>query len=793
MALAYLFNWYPLPSQTALRREVTALEDLGVTLHRFSLRRYDGELVDQNDRSQRERTRAVMDAGVPALVGAVLRAMATRPRVFLQALVMAIRVGLVDERGLFRNLVYFAESCLLLKWLAELRVTHLHTHYATNSATVAMLCRIMGGPSYSFTVHGPEEFDASRANCLREKIHHAAFVVAISEFTRSQLYRWADYRDWSKIHVVYVGVSPLFLERGPVPVPSAPRLVNIGRIVEQKGQAILIQAAAELRNRGSEFEIVIVGDGPMRGAIEELIDQLGLRDRVRITGYLSNQRVLEELVAARALVLPSFAEGLPGVFFESLALGRPVISTYIAAHPELIEPGVNGWLVPAGAIDPLADVMAEALTTDPAELERMGRAGAARVAERHNSRTQAGELFKLFQGRGLMPDQLLPASMSANRVDHPRARASAPRSAIASVGGRKCKVLVIIVNYRTAALAIDCLSSLAAEISSLPQLEVQVVVTDNASGDDSVPCLEAAIRNRGWGDWASIQPLDRNGGFACGNNAAIQPALGSSNPPDYVWLLNPDTLVRPRALAALVEFMNARPDVGIAGSRLEEVDGTPQRSAFPFPGVLGELEGGVRLNLLTQLLVLKQWSAVSPISDEARSTDWVGGASMLIRREVFETIGLLDEAYFMYFEEVDFCRRARDAGWRCWYVPSSHVVHLIGRSSGMSVPNVMPRRRPAYWFEARRRYFLKNCGKLPTALADAAFLSGFACWRLRRRLQRKPDYDPPHLLGDSFRHSVFCLGFELKDVESPLREMPAEGIPKREQGELGLPACITKC
>ena len=325
-----------------------------------------------------------------------MRVVVTRPRAFVQALAMTIRVGLVDERGLFRNLVYFAEACLLLKWLTDLRVTHLHTHYATNSTTAAMLCRILGGPSYSFTMHGPEEFDASRANCLREKIHHASFVVAISEFTRSQLYRWADYSDWPKIRVVCVGVSTMFLKRGPVPVPSAPRFVNIGRIVEQKGQTILIQAAARLRERGYDFELVIVGDGPMRKAIEDLIDQLDLQGRVRITGYLSNQRVLEELIAARALVLPSFAEGLPGVFFESLALGRPVISTYIAAHPELIEPGVNGWLVPAGAVEPLVEAMAEVLTAEPIELERMGHAGAARIAERHNPFTQAEKLVQLL-------------------------------------------------------------------------------------------------------------------------------------------------------------------------------------------------------------------------------------------------------------------------------------------------------------------------------------------------------------------------------------------------------------
>ena len=166
----------------------------------------------------------------------------------------------------------------------------------------------------------------------------------------------------------------------------------------------MVQAVARLIERGLEVKLVIVGDGPMRGDIEALIDRLGLRDHVRITGYLSNQGVCEELLASRALVLPSFAEGLPGVFFEALALGRPVISTYIAAHPELIEPGVNGWLVPAGAVEPLVDAMAEALTADSSDLERMGRAGAASVAEQHDayysSQETRGPLRSLERHRG---------------------------------------------------------------------------------------------------------------------------------------------------------------------------------------------------------------------------------------------------------------------------------------------------------------------------------------------------------------------------------------------------------
>jgi glycosyltransferase involved in cell wall biosynthesis len=397
MGLAYLLNWYPQPSQTALRREVVALEEMGVQFHRFSLRRYEGELVDENDRAERERTRSVLDAGALGFLGALIRTALRQPRAFVKTLALTVKVGRADDRGLRRTFIYFAEACVLLEWTAKLDVDHLHTHYGTNSATAAMLCRLLGGPTYSFTMHGPEEFDDPQGISLREKIRHARFVVAISEFTRSQLYRWADYRDWKKIHVVHVGVSPMFLDHGPVPPPTAPRLVNIGRIVEQKGHAILVQAAARLRDRGVKFELIIVGDGPMRGEIERLISDLDLKDRVRITGYLSNQGVLDELLASRALVLPSFAEGLPGVFFEALAVGRPVITTYIAAHPELIESGINGWLVPAGAVEPLVDAMAAALSAETAVLEKMGRAGAARVAEQHNVYTEVKKLRELFE------------------------------------------------------------------------------------------------------------------------------------------------------------------------------------------------------------------------------------------------------------------------------------------------------------------------------------------------------------------------------------------------------------
>ena len=313
------------------------------------------------------------------------------------------------------------------------------------------------------------------------------------------------------------------------------------------------------------------------------------------------------------------------------------------------------------------------------------------------------------------------------------------------------RLIVVIVNYRTPDLTIDCLHSLVSEVRELPG--TRVVVSDNDSGDGSVEKIGTAIETEGWGDWVSLMPLERNGGFAFGNNAVIRPILQSTNPPPYFLLLNPDTIVRPGALQALIDFMDEHPNVGIAGSRLEEPDGTPQCSAFRFHTVFSELDSGLNLGIVSKLL--SRWVVWPPIPEEVSQTDWVAGASMIIRREVFEAVGLMDEEYFMYYEEMDFCLQAKKAGWSCWYVPQSRVVHLVGQSSGVTDTKRPPKRRPQYWFDSRRRYFLKNYGWLYTALADAIWASSFALWRLRRAIQGKPDTDPPQVLSDFLRNSVF--------------------------------------
>ncbi|WP_146532704.1 glycosyltransferase family 2 protein [Rubripirellula reticaptiva] len=315
---------------------------------------------------------------------------------------------------------------------------------------------------------------------------------------------------------------------------------------------------------------------------------------------------------------------------------------------------------------------------------------------------------------------------------------------------------VVIVNYRTASLTYDCLESLAKHV--VGRSDVHVTLVDNLSGDDSVSQLQSAIDDRGWKSWVTLMPLDRNGGFAFGNNAAIREVLAADaeRKPDYVWLLNPDTLVREGSLEKLIAYLEANPQCGLVGSRLEDPDGTPQRSAFRFPSLASEFDDGLRLGLVSKVLSSK--TVAPPISNTAVKTGWVAGASMLVRREVFEDVGLLDDEYFMYYEETDFCRQASLVGWYCAYEPASRVVHLVGQASGVTIRNAVPKRRPQYWFDSRRRYFVKNHGAVYSGLVDVAWAVSYASWCVRSKLQGKPSYDPPKLLVDFVRNSVWMRG-----------------------------------
>jgi N-acetylglucosaminyl-diphospho-decaprenol L-rhamnosyltransferase len=325
----------------------------------------------------------------------------------------------------------------------------------------------------------------------------------------------------------------------------------------------------------------------------------------------------------------------------------------------------------------------------------------------------------------------------------------------------RMKLLVVIVNYRVTHLTIDCLHSVAEEIGQVPG--THVAVCENGTGDDSAARIQKAIDNNHWGSWCTLTAISPNLGFTGGNNVILKPAMESPDPPQYFLLLNADTVVRPNAFKALVDYMDQNPHVGIAGSRLEDPDGTPQRSAFRFQTPISEFESNLRFGPVSRLL--ERWTVAPPVTDQACKTDWVAGASMIIRREVLQDIGLLDEGFYTYFDDIDFCFNAQRAGWPTWYVPASRVVHLVGQTTGIS--SKRSRRRPQYLFEARRRYFLKNCGSFCAALADAGMIAGLAAWKVRVLITGKEDSTPPHTFRDSIRHSVFLTGFRLRNVQNP--------------------------
>jgi glycosyltransferase involved in cell wall biosynthesis len=402
--VAYLVNQYPHVSHSFIRREIVALEARGFTIERFSIRPSPLDLVDPADRAEQQKTHVLLAAGRLGLLTALLGAAARAPTAFVVTLRAAVRLGRRSDRGILRHMAYVAEASVLLQ---ELRrrgdVAHLHAHFGTNSAAVALFARLLGGPRYSFTVHGPEEFDHPIELSLPEKIAHASAVIAVSDFGRSQLYRWIPYAEWPKVEVVRCGVDAAFLAAGPQPIVDNRRMLCIGRLSEQKGQLLILEALAGLAAQGIDVEMVLAGDGPMRPTVERRVRELGLEASVRITGWVSNDDVRKELLAARILLLPSFAEGLPVALMEALALGRPAISTYVAGIPELLQNRINGWLIPAGSIDALKAAIRQALETPVAELATMGRAGAAAVAERHDANREAGRLALLFDRPAIPP------------------------------------------------------------------------------------------------------------------------------------------------------------------------------------------------------------------------------------------------------------------------------------------------------------------------------------------------------------------------------------------------------
>lgn len=395
--VAWLTGEYIRVSHTFILREVAALRALGADLHTFSIRRTGAaDLVGPEQREEAARTFHVLEAAKRPLVALAAHAAALRqrPGTWARMLGAAWRTSPPGLRGRLFNLIYFHEAVVLAAELRRRGVVHLHNHFAMASCTVARLTAPLAGVTWSFTLHGPDDLAEPRRWRLDDKVAEATFVVCISDYARSQIMLNSDSRHWGKLHIVHCGIEP-GRYAGAAGTPGAGRLLFVGRLAAQKGVPVLLEALARARREEPGLSLALVGDGPGRAALEAQARALGLGGAVSFLGYRSQSEVAVHLAEASALVLPSFAEGVPVVLMEAMAAGLPVVATQIAGIPELVENGVSGLLVPPGDEEALARAML-AVARSPEGGSRMGAAGRARVAAEFDIREEAARFAGLL-------------------------------------------------------------------------------------------------------------------------------------------------------------------------------------------------------------------------------------------------------------------------------------------------------------------------------------------------------------------------------------------------------------
>jgi N-acetylglucosaminyl-diphospho-decaprenol L-rhamnosyltransferase len=302
-------------------------------------------------------------------------------------------------------------------------------------------------------------------------------------------------------------------------------------------------------------------------------------------------------------------------------------------------------------------------------------------------------------------------------------------------------VLCVILNWRTAEMTRRAAES---ALVAMDGIDGAITIVDNDSQDGSFEGLRAAFDGH---PRVRVIQSGRNGGYGAGNNVGIRAGLPDGSAPDYIYILNSDAFPAPDAIRVLRDHLDTHPGTGFAGSLIHGEDGSPHTTAFRFPSALGELEGAAQTGPVTRLL--RNHVVAPPLPATTQPVDWLAGASVMMRRTVLDRIGLFDEAFFLYYEETDLCRRAAMAGWAMVYVVESRVMHIGSVSTGMKDW----RRVPDYWFRSRRHYFEKNHGRAYALLATGAHLTGIAIFSLRMLVGRRKRHWPPYFLRDLVKHS----------------------------------------
>jgi len=387
LRIAYLTGRYPAISHTFILREVQALRRLGIEVSTHSIwRTSDEDLLSIDDRAEAAATQNLLPPRWMGIVRAHVHALRTRPRATAATLARALKLGRPGFDGRARGALWFIEAVTLWHRLERTGLTHIHAHLNGTAPTVALLVAALGNSStqqrrwtWSLTVHGPTEFYDVYGESLAEKVRDADLVIAVSEFARSQLMGLVEEEHWAKIHVVHCGVDPaVFAPTHEQRGAGTLKVLNVSRLTPPKGNAVLLEAVAQLRDRGVDAEATIVGDGIRRPTLERLANDLGIADRVRFVGALAQDRIPDELAKADVFCLPSFAEGVPVVLMEAMAMEVPVVASAVMGVPELVDHGTSGVLVPPGRADAVADALAD-LAANPERRAALGRAGRSKV------------------------------------------------------------------------------------------------------------------------------------------------------------------------------------------------------------------------------------------------------------------------------------------------------------------------------------------------------------------------------------------------------------------------------
>ncbi|MDX2034422.1 MAG: glycosyltransferase family 4 protein [Blastocatellia bacterium] len=399
--LAYLVSRYPAVSHTFILREVLQLRAQGFELHVASINSPDrpAEQLTAEERAEAEATWYVKAHGATGALTAHLAAIATNLPAWLRGLAFALRLGGSDLKGLVYALFYFVEAVMIGRWMRQRGVKHLHVHFATPAAHVALIAAQIFPITYSITVHGPDEFYDVSQYRLTEKIHGASFICTIGAFARSQLMKLSPVSEWDKYEVSPLGVDPAaFAPRPFRDEPETFELICVGRLVPAKGQHILINAVNLLARQGRRIQLRLVGDGPDRPSLEAQVKRLGLQDRVIFEGAVNQDRIRDLYRRADLFVLASFAEGIPVVLMEAMAMEIPCVTTFITGIPELIRDQVDGLLVAPSGVEELAGAIGRLM--DDTELRRrLGAQGRLRVMDRYDLNRNTMRLAEIFRRR----------------------------------------------------------------------------------------------------------------------------------------------------------------------------------------------------------------------------------------------------------------------------------------------------------------------------------------------------------------------------------------------------------